>query len=94
MCLNIGTPYNHHFPFGTYGKVVVLGVPILKHFRVNRNEESHTRESHTRDGEPFLSIAFPRSVIKPQRGYGDCCATPVKTGVMQLGSFLYFILES
>ena len=34
MCSNIGTPYNHHFPFGTNGKVVVLGVPILKHFRV------------------------------------------------------------
>ena len=34
MCLNIGTPYNHHFPFGTNGKVVVLGVSILEHFRV------------------------------------------------------------
>ena len=34
MCLNIGTPNKHHFPFGTNGKVVVLGVPILKHFRV------------------------------------------------------------
>ena len=33
MCLNIGTP-NCHFPFGTNGKVVALGVPILKHFRV------------------------------------------------------------
>ena len=32
--LNIGTPKNHHFPPGTNGKVVVLGVPILKHFRV------------------------------------------------------------
>ena len=29
--LNIGIPNNHHFP---YGKVVVLGVPILKHFTV------------------------------------------------------------
>ena len=34
MCLNIGTTNYHHFPFGTNGKVVVLGVPILKHFRV------------------------------------------------------------
>ena len=35
MCSNIGTPNNHHFPFGTNGKLVVLGVPILlKHFRV------------------------------------------------------------
>ena len=34
MCSIIGTPNNHHFPFGTNGIVVVLGVPILKHFRV------------------------------------------------------------
>ena len=34
MCLNIATPNNHHFTLGTNGKVVVLGVPILKHFRV------------------------------------------------------------
>ena len=33
MCSNIGTPNNHHFPFRTNGKVVVLGVPILKHLR-------------------------------------------------------------
>ena len=32
MNLNIGTPNNHHFPFGTNGKVVVLGVPMFKHF--------------------------------------------------------------
>ena len=34
MCSNTGTPNNHHFLVGTNGKVVVLGVPILKHFRV------------------------------------------------------------
>ena len=34
MYLNIGTPNYHHFPFGTNGKIEVLGVPILKHFRV------------------------------------------------------------
>ena len=34
ICLNIGSPRNYHFPFETNGKVVVLGVPILKHFRV------------------------------------------------------------
>ena len=32
--LNTGTPRNCHFPFETNGKVVVLGVPILKYFRV------------------------------------------------------------
>ena len=30
MCLSTGTSNNHCFPFGTNGKVVVLGVPILK----------------------------------------------------------------
>ena len=35
MCSNTGTPNNHHFLFGTNRKVVVLGVPILKHFRVH-----------------------------------------------------------
>ena len=40
MCSIIGTPNNHHFPFGTNGKVVVLGVPILKQFRVRYFEIS------------------------------------------------------
>ena len=31
MCLNIGTPKTVNFPFGTNGKLMVLGVPILKH---------------------------------------------------------------
>ena len=35
MCSNIGTPNYRHFPFGTNGKIEVLGVPILKHFRVH-----------------------------------------------------------
>ena len=41
MCLNIGTTSNYHFPYGINETVVVLGVPILKHFRVpsdNRNQ--------------------------------------------------------
>ena len=47
MCSNIGTPNNHHFPFGTNGKVVVLGVPILKHFRVSGNRDmDHLRYSN------------------------------------------------
>ena len=36
MCLNIGTPQNVNFPFGTNGKLMVLGVPILKHFKVHK----------------------------------------------------------
>ena len=35
MSLNIRTPNNYYSPFGTNGKVVVLGGPIRKHFRVN-----------------------------------------------------------
>ena len=34
MYLNVETPKNHHFPSGKNRKVMVLGVPILKHFRV------------------------------------------------------------
>ena len=34
MCLNIGTPKTINFPFETNGKLMILGVPILKHFRV------------------------------------------------------------
>ena len=34
MRSNIGTPKIINFPFGTNGKLMVLGVPIFKHFRV------------------------------------------------------------
>ena len=29
MCINIGTPLDINFPFGTDGKLMVLGVPVL-----------------------------------------------------------------
>ena len=32
--LNVGTPTTINFPFGTNEKLMVLSVPILKHFRV------------------------------------------------------------
>ena len=35
MCLNTGTPKNINFSFETNGKLMALGVPILKHFRVH-----------------------------------------------------------
>ena len=41
MCLDIGTAKRHKFPLGTNGKVVVLGVPILKRFRVIKIERLH-----------------------------------------------------
>ena len=34
MCLNTEVPKTNLFSFVTNGKVMVLGVPILKHFRV------------------------------------------------------------
>ena len=34
MCLNIGTPKKINFSFETNGQLMALGVPILKHFRV------------------------------------------------------------
>ena len=55
MCSNIGTPKTINFPFGTNGKLMVLGVPILKHFRVtaegiflgnNLHYMSHHKFSH------------------------------------------------
>ena len=48
MCLNIGTPNNHHFLFGTNVKAVVLGVQILKHFRVLLCCRSYGRDSLSR----------------------------------------------
>ena len=30
-CLNFGTPKIINFPFGTNGKLIILGVPILTH---------------------------------------------------------------
>ena len=33
-CLGIGTPKTLNFPFVQNGKLMVLGVPIFKHFRV------------------------------------------------------------
>ena len=34
MCLNIGSPKTVNFPFGTNGKLLVLGVLVLKRIRM------------------------------------------------------------
>ena len=34
MCLSIGTPKTINFPSVPNGKLILLGVPIFKHFRV------------------------------------------------------------
>ena len=39
MCLNAGTHKTVNVPFETNGKLMVLGVPILKHFRVYHRRE-------------------------------------------------------
>ena len=54
MCLNIGTPKNHHCPFVKNEKVVVLGVPIFKHFRVYSCKEM---KQEGRDGPELLNLA-------------------------------------
>ena len=36
MCLNFGIPKNNYFTFGTNGKIIILGVPILQHIMVNK----------------------------------------------------------
>ena len=36
MCLSVGTPKTINFPFVPNGKLMVVGVPILKHIRVRR----------------------------------------------------------
>ena len=38
-CLSIGTPNTINFPFVPNGKLMVLGVPIFKHIRVNREKK-------------------------------------------------------
>ena len=39
MCLNTETPKNINFSLETNGKLMALGVPILKHFRVYDYDE-------------------------------------------------------
>ena len=43
MCLSTGTPKNINFSFETNGKLMALGVPILKHFRVLTDTNPHTK---------------------------------------------------
>ena len=40
ICLNFGTPKTINFPFGTSGKLIILGVPILKHITVLNNDSA------------------------------------------------------
>ena len=40
MCLNTGSPKSINYPFGTNGKLMGLGVPILEHFRVTNRKKN------------------------------------------------------
>ena len=48
MCLNIGTPKILNFPFVPNGKLIILGVPILKHFTVYHFGIKETHYNETR----------------------------------------------
>ena len=63
MCSNIGTPNKHHFPFGTNGKVVVLGVPILKHFRVLHYGQTVHLKKKMEGHACFLKVFFGMNPI-------------------------------
>ena len=48
MCLNFGAPKNDKFPFGTFGtngKSIILGVPILKHITLRYAHKGKTQIS-------------------------------------------------
>ena len=69
MCLNIGTHKNINFSFETNGKLMALGVPILKHFKgshLTPNQQSQTpifglQENSTKlhDGTPTFLKKCP-----------------------------------
>ena len=47
MCPNFGTPKIINFPFGTNGKFIILGVPILEHITVISLSEYASQEKGT-----------------------------------------------
>ena len=56
MCLNIGTHKNINFSFETNGKLMALGVPILKHFRV---KGAKVKVSHSLLGIGAVGVRDP-----------------------------------
>ena len=88
MCLNIETPKTINFPFDTNGKLMILGVPILKPFRVmneftfngsNSDTSSFCPHSHCVSWREFFLVtvdAFWKSfVVKGKRtGFHKSCS--------------------
>ena len=74
MCSNIGTPKTINFPFGTNGKLMVLGVPILKHFRVYMRFFFLTFQSDDSSSTPVNKISY---VDVPEPNHYNPYATPV-----------------
>ena len=64
MCSNIGTPKIINFPFGTNGKLMVLGVPIFKHFRVLLLEQILSSEERPISGKILFSTEADRKLRK------------------------------
>ena len=59
ICLNCGTPKTISFPFGTNGKLIILGVPILKHntvYQFSFNLLTQTTQISTRSQNPATNI--------------------------------------
>ena len=63
MCLNIGTPKNINFPFETNGKLMILGVPILKHFRVNWRKVIASFQNFSNKNLDLGLLAIPRQLF-------------------------------
>ena len=95
MCLNIGTPKNHHYSSGTNGKVVVLGVPILKHFRVFIEKRSYLELWFT---ELIASIKYGLSAVNLSSHIKLCICEFIgrNSGTPGTRSYcgIFFLLES
>ena len=54
MCLNTGTPKNINFSLETNGKLMALGVPILKQFRVSQYSQTYLKQTHKQEQNCLL----------------------------------------
>ena len=63
MCLSIRTPKTINFSFGTNGKLMVLGVPIFKHFRINADVDVNLAMLNSTESRS-LYTTLPHNLIK------------------------------
>ena len=72
LCSNIGTPKDHHFPFGTFGKVSVLGVPVLKYllgYISSKNEVKYFKVCHRL---VTVSVSWAATSVPLHRNFVTC----------------------